>query len=370
MRRAILLSVICFTLCTGCTLTNQDGGDAAAAVTESQQLRAEGDIPAAWDAIQNEILWNPDDAGLAYQAALLAAAVEPEQAQSWVNNAIVMNPDYLTAMQPMLEALQAAEANPAYFRVRMAQALGNLYAWDLAASLLQDAVEIDPEYVDAWALLGEAHQQMGLPGQDELEQAESLDPQADIVRALMGLYWRRQGRPDLSLVYYDALAEKYPDQAKWEMEAGAALAEMGDLVSALERYQAGVALEPQNAEIWLGLAEFSLHYSVNLSQVGLPAARQAVRYSPVSGEAATTLGLVLANLGDEDTARRLFLRSLSVDPLYFSPCIYLAQMELSTGQRSQARVYLEYAIDHAIPGDPVLEQANQLLDQVEESSAN
>ncbi len=370
MRRAILLSVICFSLCTGCTLTSQNESVDAAAVPESQQLREQGDISAAWDAIQNEILWNPEDAHLAYQAALLAAAVEPEQAQPWIDNAITMNPDYLTAMQPMLQAMQAVQANPAYFRVRMAQALGNLYAWDLAAYLLQDAVSIDPEYVDAWALLGEAHQQMGLAGQEELEQAESLDPQADIVRALMGLFWRRQGRPDLSLVYYDALAEKYPDQAKWQMEAGAALAEMGDLVSALERYQAGVALEPENAEVWLGLAEFSLQYSVNLSQVGLPAARQAVRYSPTNAQAATTLGLVLANLGDEDTARRLFLRSISVDPLYFSPCIYLAQMDLSLGDQSQAIVYLEYVIDHALHGDPILEQAGQLLEQVEESSAN
>lgn len=333
-------------------------------------MRQQGDIPTAWDTVQNELLRNPEDAGLAYQAALLAAAVEPEQAQTWIDNAISMNPEYMTAMQPMLEAMQAVQANPAYFRVRMAQALGDLYAWDLSAYILQDAVEIDPQYVDAWALLGEAHQQMGQAGYDELQQAESLDPQADIVRALMGLYWRRQARPDLSLVYYDALAEKYPDQAKWQMEAGAALAEMGDLVSALERYQAGVALEPESSSAWLGLAEFSLQYSVNLSQVGLPAARQAVRYAQSSPEAATTLGLVLANLGDEDTARRLFLHSLADDPLYFPPCIYLTQMYLSTGDQTQARLYLEYIMDHAVPGDPVMVQAGELLEQVEGSSAN
>ncbi|HWQ46416.1 MAG TPA: tetratricopeptide repeat protein [Longilinea sp.] len=370
MRKAALLLVICLSLCAGCISGYEAGAENSQTIPESQRLRDESDIPGAWDTVQREVEDDPNDPLLAYQAALLAVTVEPEHAQPWIDNAIGSNPDYLTAMQPVLEAMQALEADPAYFRVRMAQALGSLYSWDLAAYLLQESIAISPEYVDAWALLGEAHQQMGLAGGDELERAESLDPRADLVRALMGLYWRRQGQPDQALVYYDALAQAHPQEAEWQMEAGASLAEMGDLVSALVRYQNGVTLEPQSSEAWLGLAAFSLQYSVDLSQIGLPAARQAVRYSPASAEAVTTLGLILATQGDEDTARRFFLRSIVIDPLYFSPVIYLAQLELSAGNVSRSRLYLEYVIDHAVPGDPILEQAGQLLEQVEGSSAN
>ena len=61
--------------------------------------------------------------------------------------------------------------NEAYSLTAVAQAFARLAKWELSLAALQRAIELDPNYADAWAYLAEAQQQTGEDGKAALETA-------------------------------------------------------------------------------------------------------------------------------------------------------------------------------------------------------
>ncbi len=158
---------------------------------------------------------------------------------------------------------------------------------------LSRAVSADAFNAEALAWLGEAQQQAGKDGKAELDKALSLDPHSTLVHALRGLYWKRQGQYASALAEYRQAAVVDPENPEWQVALGDAYSLNGDLVSALASYQKATTLAPNNALYWRLLAMFSADNSVEVLDVGLPAAKKAAGLAPKGSSGLGCTGLVL-----------------------------------------------------------------------------
>ena len=160
--------------------------------------------------------------------------------------------------------------------VVIGQRLLEIQEFDLAEHTFLQAVNLNPDYAEAWVMLSEAEQSLGKDGWPALEKAQTLAPTSNMVWVEMALYYRRQGKPDKALPFLIALAEANPQDASWLTEIGATVAEQGDLIEALAYYQKAAELEPKNAAIWRALAEFSAENGVDAQTISNPAAEKTL----------------------------------------------------------------------------------------------
>jgi Flp pilus assembly protein TadD len=241
--------------------------------------------------------------------------------------------------------------------------------WLLAGEAFRQAVQIRPDYAEAWAFLAEAHQQAAPAASQtsrtqalaELEQAHALSPQSAAVNSLLALYWQRQGDVDQMVFYLSAAAAAEPQNPVWQVDLGRALALQGDLVSARQHYEQAVQLAPQEALYWRLLGEFSLVYQVDLPDLGLPAMRRALALAPQDAAVFDVLGAAYLALENDPLAERFLLRALQADPGYAPAYLHLGVLNLYRSQAGQAQALLRQAEQLAGPGSEVAEQARQLL---------
>ncbi|MEW6649271.1 MAG: tetratricopeptide repeat protein [Chloroflexota bacterium] len=249
----------------------------------------------------------------------------------------------------LLEPLEimATHAQPAYGLVLVGQRLSELGYWDLAESALLSAVGASPEYAEAWAILGVVRQNLGEDGYPDLRRALELNPASDIVRTAVALYWRRQNQPLIAVSYLRLLAEKYPQQGRWQVELGATLAESGDLIEAMRAYQRAVEIEPENAAFWRALAIFSATKGFDPQAYTLPAAAQALALDGQNPETLDMAGFVYLNLGELEKAEQFLQQALQIDEENASANLHLGQVYIAMGRTSQAFQPLKHAANSA-----------------------
>jgi tetratricopeptide (TPR) repeat protein len=292
---------------------------------------------AALGTLQAWIELQPADPQVNYQMALMIAASQPKPALDYLGKA--KNDKALE--RSINNALQ--QENEAYRRVLLGRTLGDLGRWDLANLAFQDATRLEPGYAEAWAFLGESRQQLGLDGWKDLQEAQHLDPSSVVAQAVMALYWRQQGRPELGLVYLHSAAEAEPEQAIWQVELGNTLAEMGNFSSALQYYQRAVELEPGNIRFLEALAQFCASNEVAIDEIGLPAARKALELAGDDPSVLDTMGLVMMASGDYPSSQRFLLRALQKDNTYALAQLHLGQLYLNQGESQLAYESLSIA---------------------------
>jgi tetratricopeptide (TPR) repeat protein len=240
------------------------------------------------------------------------------------------------------------------------RALGSIGEWDAAERAFQQAVQISPGYAEAWGFLGEARYHLNGGGKADLDQADRLAPDSPVIRALMALYWRREGQPAKAMPYLEAIALAEPKEPTWQVEIGNTWVETGDLIKARAAYQKAVDLAPDISLYWQYLARFSIEYNVDIHTLGLGAARQAVVLAPEDTAALDTMGWALVNLGDYATAERFLQHALEKDATYAPACLHMGQLYLQRQENGQAYLYLKRAA--ALAGDtPTGRFARRLL---------
>lgn len=238
----------------------------------------------------------------------------------------------------LLEALETAVSSeqPAFGLVVLGQRLGELGNWDVAEQALLRAVAEFPTYAEAWAILGEVRQNLGEDGYSALRRAKELNPVSDIVQTAMALYWRRQNQPLIAASYLRVLADKYPQQGRWQVEIGATLAESGDLIDAMRAYQRAVEIEPENAALWRALAIFSAANGFDAQAYTLPAAARALALDGQNSQTLSMAGFVYLHLGDLQKAEQFLQQALEIDDANASANLYLGQVYIEMGRISQA----------------------------------
>jgi tetratricopeptide (TPR) repeat protein len=321
------------------------------------------DYPAAIASLQALATLQPGDARHPYELGLLFAARQPESALAPLSLAAELDQTLRPKTQVIERSIRSARlaGDPVYTLVASGRALASLDEWELAAEAFRLAVEANPGYAEAWAFLGEARQHLGQDGLPALEEAVFLNPGSVAANTFLALYWQRKSRFDLALVYLYA-ANLEPENPALQAEIGNNLASLGEFESALKHYQQATELAPRDPQYWRALARYSIKYEIEVREIGLPAARQAVLLDSKAPASLDVMAQVLTLLGDPASSERFLHRTLQADPGYAPARVHLGLVYLLRGEPGQAREQFDL-VQTLAPAESVeAEHARRLLE--------
>jgi tetratricopeptide (TPR) repeat protein len=312
--------------------------------------QSNGDLSKAAEYFQKYVSAHPEDAFAHYRLGLLLTLSNPQRSLLELRSASELDPELGPAVETLRTALDLALQDPSVSTrsVIIGRGLGLLNEWQLARVAFESAVELDEKNAEAWAWLAEAKQQtdMAHGGEyTELEKALELNPDSPTVRGLRGLYFQRTGNFRQALTEFQAAAALEPKNPTWLVSVGEAYAKNGDLIRALESYRSATTLAPQDPAYWRLLAIFCAQNQVNIQDIGVPAARQAVILSEDDANSLDVLGWLLILDVSYDAAERMLERALALDAQNASVHLHLGMLNLQTNHRASAYDHLIHARD-------------------------
>jgi tetratricopeptide (TPR) repeat protein len=289
-----------------------------------------------------------EDASAHYRLGLLLTLSHPDEATSHLLYASQLDLQFDPAAQTLRTALNlsALSESASEQKIVIGRGLGLVEEWELARAAFEQAVELDENNAEAWAWLGEAEQKSaGSEALTHLDRALELDSSSSVVRGLRGLYFQRAGNHYQALIEYQSAARLEPENPAWYVSIGEEYAMLGDLILALQAYQYATTVAPEDASHWRLLADFCARYNVNVRDVGLPAARQALLLTPGDPQALDMLGWLLVLDGREYEAERILSQSLEADPGLASAHYHLALLYFQNDDQIAAYDHLIQARD-------------------------
>jgi len=316
-------------------------------------------------ALENQLHLDTDDAFAHYRLGLLYSFLEPESASQELTTASTINPEVESAAQTMISALNLASTQNDLSEqmVAVGRALGLVQDWELAKSAFEKAVQSDMENAEAWAWLGEAKQQLGQDGAGDLDRAMSIDHTSPIVHGLRALHWDRQESYEQMVAEYLLAAEKEPDNPIWRAALADAYSKNGDLVLALESYQAATDLAPTDANYWRLLANFCSVNNVKVEEIGLPAAIKAAKLVSNNPDVLDALGYAYYVSGRYANAEKVLTDLVKEYPDYYPAYIHLVLNQMIEGKKSSAYNNLILVRDSVGVPDDLHEIAVDILAQ-------
>lgn len=335
--------------------------DLTATIQALIQSGALEDAVGLWENVLREY---PNNTNAHYQLGLIYAIINPKEAVEYLDEAVVSDQslsDNVTKLKNTLRRASFGE-DPAYGLVLVGQTLAEFGEWTLAKEAFLRGTHENPGYPEAWAYLGEAQYQTGEDGLEALEKAIDLNPYSFAANAFMGLYWHRDSHPELALVYLQAAANLDPDNPAVQEDIANTLADLGNFNAAMAHLVRITELLPMESSSWQTLARFSLDYDVQVEEIGLPAARQAVLLGEDDPIAITLLGRAHMLLGDDVYPVRFFAQALEIDQTYPDAHLYLGIFYLEHGDSENAKTHLQTALQ--LDGDgPIGRLAKQVLER-------
>jgi tetratricopeptide (TPR) repeat protein len=313
------------------------------------------------------------DAQAYYRLGLLLTLSDSGRALDSLTAASSLDPEFDSVSQTLITAinLSALQPDEATRLVTLGRGLGLVDEWDLAARAFEGAIHADEKNAEAWAWLGEAKQKNSLrptggakgeDGRTELDRALELNPRSVLVRGLRGLYWKRQGNYQQALSEYLLAAETEPENPAWRISIAETHAQMGDLVSALTAYQRATELAPKESIYWRLLAVFCVANTIQVEDVGLPAAQKAAELAPDDASTLDALGWSYLSSGRLTLAEQTLLDSIGAAPELVSAHLHLGMTYLAQANNDAARLELTRARDLDPQGE-IGQFAEQLLGQ-------
>jgi tetratricopeptide (TPR) repeat protein len=324
------------------------------------------DYPKALEHLKSLVRLLPNEAQYVYQMGLIQSILEPEAALNSLALAGELDPAYLQRVRSLRDSIQMGHASddPAYALVAAGRGLAAIGEWKLAEEAFLRATEIQPAYAEGWAYLGEARQQLGENGLNDLEKALNLNAHSIVANTLMGLYWQRQNDFEQALAYFEASAKIDPTNPALQTEIGNSIAQLGNISLALSYFQRATELNPHDEVYFRKLAEFCVRHEIQLQEIGLPAALKAVSLAPGDAASQDMLAQVYILLEEQDLALAAVQKALTLDQNYAPAQLHLGFIYILQGKFSQAEQSLNKAMDLSLPGDVVFEQAQRLLENL------
>jgi tetratricopeptide (TPR) repeat protein len=302
-----------------------------------------------------------------YKLGLLLAAHNPASAPPYLLQAAESDSQIEPAARELAFVIQRAlpKDEPAYTLLIAGRQLAKINYWDLATHAFQQAVQLRPDYAEAWAYLGEAYQHSDDPaskdGLHELQQALKLDANSLAANTFMALYWQRQNDSEQAQVYLQSASAIDPYNSTLIIQLGEMWALSGDLDTAQAYYQQAIELDPYDPVPYRALAEFGMRYNLDLREVSLPAARQALELDTDHPASLDTMGQVLFSLGDQLNAERFYLRALEQDPNHAPAHLHLGLLYIFQKEFTLAQNHLTQALSLA-PGTATADHARRLME--------
>jgi len=314
---------------------------------------------------------DPSQINLYYQLGLLYAATDPLKALPFLIQAVGVDPTRASQAQALYDKIRTASLfdDPAYTFLISGRQLANLGEWELASAAFQHAIDLQPGYADAWAFIAEAKQQVAIQeagaagdiGISELKRAVQLDPNSTLVNTFMGIYWERQEEYSQAQYYLERAIAQNPTDPYLFSELGNILSKAGDLPAAESRYEEAIRIAPQDPLFYCLLAEFALEQQIQIRELALPAARQALNLDPGNAHALDVMAQVMLMLQDYHSAERFILKALQADPGYVQAYLHLGTVYVYLQEPDLAKQWLNQA--KSVGSDTwVASQAQRMLE--------
>ena len=313
----------------------------------SQIYKEKREYSKAAEFLQKYVVLHVGEAAAHYRLGLLLALTDPILATSELVSASELDPQLDPVVETLRSVLNLAslEDSSSARLVLTGRGLGLVGEWELARAAFESAVEADAGNAEAWAWLGEARYQMAEDGWIELDRAFKLEPGSHTVRGLRGLYYERTGNFRSALIEFQAAAQLDDQNPAWQVSIGETYSMLGDLIRALQAYQAATVLAPDEAAYWRLLALFCARNHVNIETVGIPAAQKAAVLEEDSPDSLDLLGWLLMLASRHEESERMLERALVLDPQNASAHLHLGMLFLETGDRAQAFAHFVNARD-------------------------
>lgn len=274
-----------------------------------------------------------------YSQALQLAASDPLAALPLLDDVAFSQNDNAPAAHTLWQAIQSARLanDPGYTFTLSGRALAAIGEWELARQALVQAVELDPDYAEAWAYLGEAQQENGEDGLPALLRAEELDPRSISTHLFQALYWQRKGDYKKAGQSFGLAAGLSPSDPQIEIQWGQNSVLAGEGPGALEHFQKALDLAPQDPQIWQALASYTVETELYVAEIGLPSAQRLLLADPDDATALTLNARTHALLGQTETARVFFEQAIKVNPEFAAAHLYYAIFLLANQEMDEAR---------------------------------
>ena len=316
---------------------------------EANQLVVDGDYEDATQLLESLLGALPPTTEASQTLGTLIALQNPEAALSHLRLAIDLDPRAASLATDLIGVIESArsEDNPAFTLAQVGQALARAGQWPMAATAFENALAQDPDYTEARAYFGLALDRSGQDGLAQLQLAAAQAPQAPLPRMLLGKHWLIMGEPERAIEAYEQAAVLAPEDPMLAIDLGAAYAAAGDIPSAKSAFQYATNLNPDDPTLWSLLAQFSIDYEIELNEIGLPAARQAVVLQPRSAAALDRLGYTHLLLGNWTLAERFLVEAIQTDGDLASAHYHLGLLRLTEGDLvgGRASLFLAVALD-------------------------
>ena len=328
---------------------------------------AQGDAVAITQDLRTLADLQPGDAHAQYQAGLHLAALDPQAALPYLESVARLDRSLSMQVNPLRDAILTAALTeePSYALVSVGRKLAALEEWELASRAFERAVQINPNYAEAWAFWAESLQHLEHPdltkAKTALEKALEINPDLVLVHLLGSVYWQRQRENDRAQEHLTEALRLEPENPIIYIEIGNLLARKGEIQQAYTAFQKAVHLAPRDVSYRRVLVDFLLRHQIELRESALPVARQAVILAPNDPAALDLLGETLFLLGDYHTAERFVERALKLDAQYAPALMHLGVISYYLGEGEKARQLLAQARNLA--EDPAtLNQAQRLIE--------
>lgn len=337
-------------------------------IINQKDLKAE-DLPALvqiqqskndwFGAYQTLLKWkevDPENKDLVLPLAFSQIIFEPDAAVTTITNS---NNRKIQSLLPELEII-IQEGNSVYQMVLSGNLLASIGEWNYASAAYAYATRLDPEYAEGWALYGNALINSGKDGLSALNKALTISPQSVITRAFLASYWRTQNDFERSLEIYQELSSDEPGEAIWQQELGNTYILAGNVDKALQAFVKTTKIAPGNSYYWINLARFCGEYKVEIQEIGLPAARQALLIDEDNWEAFDTLGWLFLILEDYTSAERFLTSAYKAAPESALVNLHLGQLFYFQNKSQLATYFLNRCIEFA-ENEALIELANKFL---------
>ena len=307
------------------------------------------DWHAAYQTLLNWYKTDHQNAFMLYHLGLSQMIFDPVHAADTLLQAVTNDTNYSTRVRVFQSNLDNIihQENITYRLVLTGRLLSQQGEWSYACAAFEYATQLDPDYAEGWALLGNALKFINKDGFYALEKAQKLDPDSKIANEMLAIYWREHDEAARSLLILNKLAKNEPSEPFWRYEIGNTLVYQGDLYGALDAFVNATELAPDDSFYWLSLAQFTIDYKISMDTVGLNAARQSLVLEPENSQAFDVLGVIYMNLGNFTNAERFLLQALDKQPFSSMVHLHLGQLYLKTGNSKDAFDQFQKSFDLA-----------------------
>lgn len=271
---------------------------------------------------------------------------------------LAKSPEDVKDTLPLLEHVAQQSPNSVYFQHALGTAYLRVQDFEKARRHLQDAIKIDPSYVQASTAMAEALTALGdYAAAEEYFLASFLIQDGATSRAQYGDLLVELGRFEDALAQYKKAIEIFPTFASAHARMGDALRRMGRMDQAFAAYQKAESIKSGLPAATIGLG--IMYADQNRIDEAIAKFKQLADTHADHGQAWLNLGKALMTKGDLDAAEESLRRALEIPAVKAEASYGLGVVQSKRGNLADTVRLYEDAIAHKPSFTPPVEELAQ-----------